>query len=255
MDCGEPRRLPCDMLARMEVSCIACGAPIPAEDVKLAPGITRCRTCATEPGGVPAQMRVITDQRQVAGYRRAAGAGRGDLVIQRRWLSPRRLALTSLACLVSGGFTLYLARLLADRLADIGPDNPLELHDLGYFLYPALAAFLTYGLLAAIFNATLVGVRGGDVFVRHGPLPWPGNLTLSARAIVQLFCEARVIRFGNGERRIYQLTAVLRDGLRVPLAPDLSTLEQARFLELALEERLEIVPAAVEGEITGFDPG
>jgi hypothetical protein len=71
------------------------------------------------------------------------------------------------------------------------------------------------------------------------------------RTIIQLVSEEKISQHRDTEQVGYQLSAVLHGGARVLLVPNLMTMEQARFLERALAERLEIAGAAVEGEAAG----
>ena len=122
-----------------------------------------------------------------------------------------------------------------------------------FYLFPlihvSVGLGLTYSLLAGLLNTTLVGIRGDDFFVRHGPVPWRGSRVLPVKSITQLFCEEKVSRSKNGEARTYNLSAILDGGERVQLLSGLPKVEQALFLEQVFEERLGITDVEVAGEV------
>ncbi len=253
----------------MEIKCTSCGARIPADDVNLERMVAKCRGCNSvfdfseqiaSAGaasvqrrrpfvGLPERMTVIVDQREIAdaeGYRDAGGDRRGDLVIRRRWFEPQKHLFMLVFCLFWDGFLAFWYRSVVGFAEPAGFGILFTVFPL---IHVAIGVGLTYATIASIFNTTLVGVRGGDFFVHHGPIPWRGNRTLPAQSIRQLFCVEKVTSGKRGDTRTYQLAAILDGGERVPLVSGLPAVEQALFLEQALEERLGIVDVAVAGEI------
>jgi hypothetical protein len=85
--------------------------------------------------------------------------------------------------------------------------------------------------------------------VTHGPLPWPGNLTLPRASLQQLFCEEQVRNGKNGVSYSYNVVAVLQDKSRVKLVTGLDAPEQALFIEQKLERQLGIADRSVAGEM------
>lgn len=255
----------------MEINCTTCGARIPAEDMNLDRMVAKCRICNTVFGigeqlsaegaaprhrrrpfvGLPERMTILADDRALANpgdYRHVPGKG-GDLVIRRRWFQPAKHLTMLFFCVFWDGFlAFWYSTLLTVDEKGGGPGLVFYLFPL---LHVSVGIGLTYSAIAGLFNTTLVGIRGEDFFVRHGPIPWRGNRTLPARTITQLFCEEKVSRSKDGDMRTYNLSAILEGGQRVALVTGLPTVDQALFLEQTLEERLEIVDVEVGGEIAG----
>jgi hypothetical protein len=105
---------------------------------------------------------------------------------------------------------------------------------------------LLYAIGISFFNRTRVEAKGGVLTVKQGPLPTPGNRRLDVGDIDQLFVlEKR----GNRGAVSYELCAVTREGRRVSVVSGLSDAQDARFLEVRLEQALDLKDRPVEGEV------
>jgi hypothetical protein len=202
---------------------------------------------------LPERVRVIVDEREVAtaeDYRRAAFPRGGDLVIETRWFEARRhLPMLAFCVLWDVFLVAWYARIFGfDAPARAGAALTV-LFAVFPVMHVAIGVGLTYRVLAGLMNRTRVGLRDGALFVRHGPLPWRGGRTLPAGTIRQLFVEERRVPDRRDMPLSYALSALAEGGARVPLVVDLERAEQGLFLEQALEERLGIVDAEVEGEV------
>lgn len=259
----------------MEINCPSCRAPIPATDVNLERMVAKCVACnqvfdfsgqlpaATGPGkqrrrpavGLPARMKILVDERGPSGatliYRREASTARGDFVIERRWFEPAKHLFLLFFCVVWDGFLVtWYTGLLAAGTHTQGASGPGIIFFLFPLIHVSVGIGLTYSVIAGFFNRTQIGIRGDDFFVHHGPIPWRGNRTFPARSVTQLFCQEKISNGKNGVSRTYALSALVDGGERLPLVSGLTEIEQALFLEQALEERLGIVDVAVAGELS-----
>jgi hypothetical protein len=112
-------------------------------------------------------------------------------------------------------------------------------------LHVAAGLGVTYLTVALAINHTEIRLRGDELHVSHGPLPWWGERLLSRRAIEQIYViEDR----GSKGSRTYSVHARLTPGHPVRLVHGLSSAGRARFLEEWLEKRLGIADAPVSGE-------
>lgn len=134
-----------------------------------------------------------------------------------------------------------------------------------FFVFPivhlAVGVSLTYFTLAILVNRTVVLVDQEELQVRHGPLPWLGNLRIPVDQIAQLYVgdaangdhgsEANIWSF----RRRYSvaLRVLLRDGASRTLLR-LEDLELALYLEREIEKFLGIPDKLVEGELRNYPP-
>jgi hypothetical protein len=111
----------------------------------------------------------------------------------------------------------------------------------------AVGVGLTYYTIAGFFNRTTFRLDERNLSVRHAPLPWKGNHTLAREDIKQLYCEHEVNQGKNGPNHSYYLSAVLVDERKVRLGS--MPVDQAKYIEGLLEERLGISDMQVPGEI------
>ncbi len=143
---------------------------------------------------------------------------RGCLRLVHRWFS-RRIIWIALYCVLYDGFLIF---------GVIPTDN---------FVSPFvifLGLYVTYFVLSYILNSTVIDVGMGQLKIRHGPLPWPGNRLLNSAELTQVFSERAKYLDGS---RSYRLNAVRRDERKIKLVSGLDA-DQALFLEEQIEARL-----------------
>lgn len=272
----------------MQIVCTTCQTPIPPAGVDLPRMLAKCRQCnavmdisaflegprpaaptataapmlptaplpsmtslATVPPrqrfrsfvGLPEGIRLLVDEQPVhspGDYRHQPSSTAGALVIERRWFQPAKHLFAVFFLIVWFGIlSLWYAK--AGRSG-----SPLVL--LFPLFHVGAGIAVAYSTLAGFLNKTRIGVRDGDFFIEHGPLPWRGNRRLPATRVQQLFVEEEFTKTRNGgvEQKVF-LSAIV-DGSRQRLLANLASVEQGLFLEQAVETRLGIVDVAVAGE-------
>jgi len=92
-------------------------------------------------------------------------------------------------------------------------------------------------------------LAGGTLTVRHGPMRWSGNHTLSVDDILQFYCSDRTHTNRQRHWTSYQLNVLKKDGTKLVLLGSLTEREEALFLEERLEQKLGIAPRQVPGEL------
>jgi hypothetical protein len=105
---------------------------------------------------------------------------------------------------------------------------------------------LAYYCVALFLNSTTVKVVEGTLHVKHGPLPWRGTKAIPVRELQQLFV---VEKRGSKGSISYELCGLMRDGRRQSILTGLASDGAARFLEVRLEQVMNITDQAVEGEL------
>lgn len=230
----------------MRLQCGSCAAALAEKDVESARGLARCSFCGTltdlgrraEPGSAAAAFRERAEVPLPKGFTVTRGAG---LVVVRRWFSPKFLFMLFF-CLFWDGFLLVWFGVAA------GGRAPLV-----FFLFPlihvAVGVGLTYFTLAGLLNSTTVSASGGRLSVRHGPLPWAGNLDLGTSEVKQLFCTEKVTRGKHGPSYSYEVSYRGPGGEAKTLLKGLDAPEQALFMEQRLEKHLRIEDKPVGGEL------
>ena len=116
-------------------------------------------------------------------------------------------------------------------------------------LHLAVGIGMTYSTIASFVNRTEVKLAGGTLTVRHGPMRWGGNHTLSVDDILQFYCSDRTHTNRQRHWTSYQLNVLKKDGTKLVLLGGLNEREEALFLEERLEEKLGIAPRQVPGEL------
>ncbi|MCC6523888.1 MAG: hypothetical protein IT373_14615 [Polyangiaceae bacterium] len=145
-----------------------------------------------------------------------------------------RLAVT---CRVGQYRTGWAARRLVILLAVLGG---LALANRGEWLATmAIAAVpvllgVAYVVGVALWNRTTILVATDTVQIRHRPFHWFGDVTVEARAILQLHVESEL-----SDRR-YDLVARLDTGDEIRLLRSIEREGDARYLEQAIEAALDI---------------
>ncbi len=108
---------------------------------------------------------------------------------------------------------------------------------------------LTYYVLCRWFNCTRVRVGQGELSVRNGPLPWPGNKVVRTGDLKQLYAKEMVSRDRKGTSSSFEVRAITHSGRNILIVTDLESSEQALFIEQNIEQRLGIENEPVPGAI------
>jgi predicted Zn finger-like uncharacterized protein len=249
----------------VKVVCPGCRTEIDAADLNLDRMLAKCRTCSSvfdfsdQVAGAESAAPLVQRRRPAVPLPpgltvvedRAPGEG-GEptyrehprdraLTIVRRWYTPMLFGLI-LFCVAWDSFLVFWYSAVggAPWLFYVFP-----------LLFVAVGAGLTYFTICGFVNRTTIRLADGRLTIQHGPLPWPGNRTIPADELSQLFCEERISRNRNGTSSSFCLSAVYKTGRKVRLLPGLAEPEQGLFIEQRLEERLGIVDVAIAGEYRG----
>ncbi|HST63043.1 MAG TPA: hypothetical protein VLK84_30320 [Longimicrobium sp.] len=238
------------MPAYTDVACPSCGTTLRDENMSLQTLSGRCPTCdalVDLRAAAPAGMPVFGDAQAAEPIPVPLPANvhvepRGrDLVITRRWFSWVYIFL-AFFCVVWNGFLVFFYGIIISA----GAGFPILLFPA---LHVAVGIFLTYMTLAGFVNRTTFTVERDHLTVRHGPLPWRGNVDVPTTSLLQLFCTEQVSRSRNGTTIRYSVEGVLKDGSHLKLATALDTREQALFIEQTLEKHLGIQDRRVRSEM------
>ncbi|NMO17772.1 hypothetical protein HPC49_08050 [Pyxidicoccus fallax] len=234
----------------MQLCCAACAAPYHANDVSLALKLARCHACD-----------VVYDLAEREGPRlaRAPREPSPKLSVPRFFNVEETEEATRISWtwfrmeyLIIGGWgfalDVFSTALLARGLSNGSPLEPGAVGFLCLMLAAGLA--LTYCALTGFLNKTTIEAREDRLVIRHGPLPWPGNLELSRGELKQLYGKENARRpvfawHGQG----WNLNALDAAGRKRTLLHRLEEPEQVLYLEQQLEKRLGIEDAPVKGEL------
>ncbi len=143
----------------------------------------------------------------------------------------------------------------------------------GEALIAGIWIYWGYTLVAHLVNRSCFRIEEDSLIVTHGPLPWRLGRKLPLKSIMQLYCKRQVAHswinsknYGEikgvfysysypGMKRQggilfhYKVYAALKGGKRIVLAGPFSKLDQALYLEKALEQQLGLADIFVPGGV------
>jgi len=250
----------------MQLKCGQCGAPFRAADLHLDRGIGVCSACggvqrlpgstnsvpkkesrtsaalkSQEPVPIPEHFTVEDDGQ--------------SLTIRQRWFQWALVFLLFFAIAWDSFLVGWYWMLTSGPFGgDQGMPGPFKLI---FFVFPiahvAVGVGLTYFVLAGFLNSTVIRVAHGILSVRHGPLPWRGNLDMPTDGIEQIYCQNKLRthhrrRGHSSTSMIYEVHAVVA-GQKRKLLSGLHDADHALFVEQSLERYLSIEDRSVPGEM------
>lgn len=117
------------------------------------------------------------------------------------------------------------------------------------FLPYIIAGFLiTYRALSHLVNYSTITITKESLTVTHHPFWWPGQKQFPISSIKKLYVSHRKIQ-DIMVLKSYKLMALNQDDVLIPLLINLKTLEEAKFLEQFIEERLNLEEQPVVDEV------
>ena len=239
----------------MTVNCKSCGAAIPAQNLNLDRMVAKCGACHavfafTVDGAAPPSSASSGHEEGAVPRPRGLVLDRigGELTVTKRWFSWVLVIFFSVFAVAWNGISWFM---MFSALHEIGEAGGYIVAFLSLFCF--VGALMAYFALAVMVNATVITV-GHELTVRHGPLPIPGNRTLSASDVDQLYVTERVSRSSssNGRRSLsisFDLRVRLKNGDGVILLRSLAEAEEALYLEQLIEGELGIQNEPVRGEL------
>jgi hypothetical protein len=164
--------------------------------------------------------------------------------IVRRWTSKAWSSL--IFCLLWNGpiFFLYSKEPLSEK--------PMILL-VFLLIFFGVGLCLIYHTVCSCLNCTTIEFWNGIISVRHGPLPWPGNVDMESQKLTQVHGrKSSEIRIGFIKRYRYSLIGVLKDGRQVLLVGGELEKDQALFIAKEIQKRLGLNPGSSTPMVGNF---
>lgn len=165
------------------------------------------------------------------------------LVLTYRWFTPVHVFLL-LFCVFWDGFLVFWYSAALSRQAGLA--DPMIWFPL---LHVAVGVGLTYSTVAGLLNRTSVTVGSGEITIRQGPVPWPGNRTVNGAEIRQLFREETISTSRRSRSSRYHVCAVTSEKRKLRLLGNVPGADVALYLEQAIERALGLEDQRVAGEM------
>ena len=230
----------------VHLSCPSCDEPIETEHVNLTRALAKCAGCHAVfsiGNEVPPATRATERLRVELPKGIEVERKRRSIRISRRWFGYHAIFLLVFSLAWNGILLFWYRAVFIDNDADI-------MMILLPFVHVSAGIGIAYYTVALFFNRTNVSIARRELTIQHSPLPWPGNLTRSARSIKQLFCKRVVKRSKHSTYFRYEVHALNEAGGRRKLVANLMTEEQAVFIEQELEDFLQIEDEPVAGQVS-----
>ncbi len=118
------------------------------------------------------------------------------------------------------------------------------------FLFPCLGLVMLYSCIAHWKNRTEFKIEDGSFKTSKGPLPWMGkSISISVNDIKQAYVQEYVTSSDNGQLNRYRVMVLLHSSAEVVVDSDICDYDDARHLEMWLENKLGIVDTSIPGEV------
>ncbi len=169
----------------MQICCKSCDRIIPAADVNIERAIAKCSDCdAVFSFADQLDQRSAIERGEVVLPRSMdLQSGRGGLRISRRWFGPQVIFLAFFCLFWDGFLVFWYAMALAGPGPEVDAGGPPLMMLVFPLLHVGVGVGLTYYVIAAFLNRTIVRVEAGTLSVTHGPVPWQVNKSLHARLV------------------------------------------------------------------------
>ncbi len=231
------------MSALTALTCPSCRSALSEQGLDLARGIATCSHCgalvllpaAARPAHSTVRPPVPLPERVTV---RELGDG---VELRLRWFTPAVWFLLFFVITWDGFLVFWYSIALRDGAPWIMAVFPIA--------HLAVGVGLTYFVVATFLNTTTVTATRDRLRVRHGPVPWVGNLELASDDLAQLFCKERVHRKKRGTSSTYELWAQRKHGASLRILRGGTDSDQALYLEQAIERALGIRDQPVAGEL------
>ncbi len=248
------------MTSPNSIVCHTCAAPIPAKDIELSLMIAKCTSCDavfsfadtvghTEQEVVgrilgddsaPAERVMPTDHKV-----KVKADTDNQLTLSMGWFSAQTLFMAMFAVFWNGFLLVWYAIGITGFLAG---ESGMIIMLLFPVLHVAAGFYVGYTAICGFVNSTTISVDRTGIEVVHGPLPWPGNVSLQAQDVDQLYVVPRVITGKNSTRTVYDLKAVDRGGSEITVLRTLEDDRAALFMERRIEQWLGIEDRRIAGQ-------
>lgn len=226
----------------MQLVCSQCQHPFKATDLRMSMGIAVCSVC----GSVEKLSPVENTKVKVAKPERFKVEDRYDgFSISWRWFGMQHIFMAVFCSLWNG----FLVKWYSITWAQMGNGSGAQLAMLFYPLFHVGVGFvMTYRTVAGFLNQTSIHLSNGTLRIDHRPLWWPGRQQFATEIFQQFYVAERIYRGKNSVSKHYELMALNQEGVIVSILKNLKTVEEGKFLEQCLEEKLDIKNQPVAGE-------
>jgi len=226
----------------MQIICRSCKNPITAENLDLKDRIAKCMNC-NHIFDFSYQLEGATaSKREEVALPKGMVMNRDSIHLEiiRRWYGPAFIILT-IFC-----FAWYAMLILSCGEGILEGDKFMMITA---SVQGLILLFITYYTIAGYINNTHIRVDRDLLTIKHRPLPWFGNRSISSRELDQLYSKMNIFHSRGRVHYSYEVRVKTRTDGDIKLFSKLSDSAQALFVEQEIERFLNIEDRPVEGEM------
>jgi hypothetical protein len=158
----------------------------------------------------------------------------GDVLkLTRNWLSANLVVLAILCVAWNSFLAFWYSEVVA-----VAP--PLLLVNIPV-VHVAIGIGLAYFALAGFLNRTVISIDHQQVFVQHGPIPWPGKIRMPTENIQEIIVAQHSTKNGRPTYAFaFDVNALMKSGQIVSLLKNLDARDQALYIQQIIEQHLRL---------------
>lgn len=217
------------------LSCKQCGVPFRAEDLLLDVGLAQCASCGSSWDLAARRPREREELPRPPGW----AVERAPWRLSYRWFGVEGAFMVVFAVVWNAFMAMFV-------LGAVSSGDPTMVALTLVMPHTWVGAGLAWYALATVLNRTTLEVEHAELRVRHGPVWWPGALTMAVADVEQLYVEKSSVRVNKRAR--WNLAVLDRQGVARVAVRLLRSAEEARWLEQQIEAALRIEDRAVPGQ-------
>lgn len=227
----------------MIVNCPGCGKMVPSADMNLDNMMAKCPSCnelIDLRTSLSSNTQIATDKSKS----NSLASPKEDLPVPVGWDVKQRLGehvMTWRWFSIESIFMLLFC-IFWDSFLIFWYAQAITSGHLVMLLFPighvAVGVGFTYATLANLFNRTTITIRGRDLAIQHGPIPWRGNRTVRLSEIKEAFYEQRNVLLAPRRRNVprYQVNIASSNSDRSFKLLTVDTSTEANYLTTAIKD-------------------
>lgn len=239
----------------MKIYCESCGSEIPAANINLQDRVAKCESCnnifsISKLLDGMAPPRQASSEASPSYYTKAelelpkgisVDQDYEGLKITRKWFNLTTIFLTFFCLFWDGFMVMWFSISISTGAYEMAAFGSI---------HAIVGICLTYWCIASYVNNTTITASSYLIKIQHAPLPFPGSKEYNIAQLEQVYTKERVVRGKNGTSYYYDLYII--DGNKhTKVLPNLTSKEQALYIEQEIEKYLGIEDQYVPGSVTG----
>lgn len=230
----------------MKITCPQCKNPIRSSDLNLEAGVAACKSC--DIGFYLNQKPQVSKEKIDDNHGLAIKRSGLGTMVEYSWRKGGGYWFLLFFALFWNGIVFFVFGAAGERILEEALKEPFMFV---FLLHPTVGIVIGYYVLCKIINKTTLLVERGKIWVKIGPLWWPGSKELITHDISQVYVEKYVAYKQNNQPAYRYKAKVIIAGVHEDLMKGLPNYNDALKVEQIIEEALSIDDEIVDSEHQG----